>query len=208
VNGYDAAKKYVYINQAYGEFPATSLWGYDFIGWYTESSASNQITETDKLIVNQPHTLYAHFKVKTPTIVFHPNGGKLESATKIVTYNSKYGELPVPSLSHYSFDGWYTAITGGTEITENSIVSTIDSQVLFAHWLPDTYTIEFEPNGGYVSTTSKTVTYESTYGTLPTPSKTGSTFLGWYTELTGGVQINSNSLVKIKSSQKVYARWK
>lgn len=79
---------------------------------------------------------------------------------------------------------------------------------LFAHWLPDTYIIEFEPNGGYVSTTSKTVAYESTYGTLPTPSKTGSTFLGWYTKLTGGVQINSNSLVKIKSSQKVYARWK
>ncbi|WP_313130830.1 InlB B-repeat-containing protein [Anaerocolumna sp.] len=208
VNGYNQFEKSVISNQVYGELPVPSLSGYNFIGWYTDLLAGDIITETDKTIINKPHTLYARFKVKTPTIVFRANGGKLENATKIVTYNGNYGELPIPSLTHYTFDGWYTAVTGGTKITESSIVNIMDSQALYAHWIPDTYIIEFDPNGGNVTPTSKTVTYESTYGTLPTPSKPGSTFVGWYTEQTDGVHITSSMLVKIKSSQKVYARWK
>ena len=43
----------------------------------------------------------------------------------------------------------------------------------------NTYTVTFAPNGGSVSPTSKSVTYDSTYGTLPTPTRTGYTFLGW-----------------------------
>ncbi|MDU6265410.1 MAG: InlB B-repeat-containing protein [Anaerocolumna aminovalerica] len=208
VNGYEQSKKDVISNQVYGELPVPTLWGYNFIGWYTDSLEGDIITETDKIIINKPHTLYARFKVKTPTIIFHANGGKVENATKIVAYNSKYGELPVPSLSYYTFDGWYNSATGGARITESTIVNVMDTQALYAHWIPATYTIEFDPNGGNVSTASKTVTYESTYGALPAPSKIGSTFLGWYTDLTGGVQITSTSVVKIKSSQKVYARWK
>ena len=44
----------------------------------------------------------------------------------------------------------------------------------------NSYTVTFNANGGSVSTASKAVTYTSTYGTLPTPTKTGYTFLGWY----------------------------
>ncbi len=40
------------------------------------------------------------------------------------------------------------------------------------------YTLKFNANGGSV-TTSKTVTYNSTYGTLPTPTREGYNFVGW-----------------------------
>ena len=44
-----------------------------------------------------------------------------------------------------------------------------------------TYTVTFNANGGSVSTANKSVTYGSTYGNLPTPTRTGYTFIGWFT---------------------------
>ena len=41
------------------------------------------------------------------------------------------------------------------------------------------HTVTFNPNGGSVSTTSKSVTYGDSYGTLPTPTWSGHTFRGW-----------------------------
>ena len=43
----------------------------------------------------------------------------------------------------------------------------------------DPITVTFDANGGSVSQTSKEVTYGTNYGTLPTPTKSGATFLGW-----------------------------
>ena len=40
-------------------------------------------------------------------------------------------------------------------------------------------TVTFDANGGSVSQTSKQVTYGTYYDTLPTPTKSGATFLGW-----------------------------
>ena len=50
---------------------------------------------------------------------------------------------------------------------------------LTANWTANTYTVTFNPNGGSVSPTTKTVTYDSAYGTLPTPTRAGYTFAGW-----------------------------
>lgn len=70
-----------------------------------------------------------------------------------------------------------------------------------------TYTVTFHANGGSVSTSSKTVTYNSTYGTLPTPTRVGYTFTGWYTAASGGTRILSTNTVSITSNQILYAHW-
>jgi len=69
------------------------------------------------------------------------------------------------------------------------------------------YTVSFNANGGTTPTASKTVTYGSTYGTLPTPTRTGYTFTGWYTAASGGTKITSSSTVSITSNQTLYAQW-
>ncbi len=46
-------------------------------------------------------------------------------------------------------------------------------------WLRKAYTVTFDPNGGSVSTSSKSVIYNQPYGTLPTPTREGYTFDGW-----------------------------
>lgn len=72
---------------------------------------------------------------------------------------------------------------------------------------PNKYTVTFNANGGSVSTTSKTVTYDSTYGTLPTPSRTGYNFKGWFTATSGGTQIASSTTYTTVGNQTLYAQW-
>ena len=55
--------------------------------------------------------------------------------------------------------------------------------------------------------TTKSVTYGSTYGTLPSPTRSGYTFSGWYTASEGGSNITSGSTVSATSDHTLYARW-
>ena len=64
-------------------------------------------------------------------------------------------------------------------ITSSSIVNYAKDHTLTAIWEPAQYNVTFDPNGGTVDTSSKQVTYLSTYGALPTPTRTGYIFKGW-----------------------------
>ena len=55
----------------------------------------------------------------------------------------------------------------------------------------------FDANGGITDTQSKTVDANGTYGELPIPTKTGYDFLGWYTDATEGVKINSETALRV-----------
>lgn len=68
-------------------------------------------------------------------------------------------------------------------ISSSTKVTTARNHTLTAGWTANTYSVTFNPNGGSVSTTTKNVTYGSTYGDLPTPTRTGYTFNGWYNKI-------------------------
>ena len=53
--------------------------------------------------------------------------------------------------------------------------------------------------------TVTTKTYGSTYGTLPTPTRSGYTFKGWFTAEEGGSQVSSST--QITGNTTWYARW-
>jgi len=73
--------------------------------------------------------------------------------------------------------------------------------------VPGNYTVTFNPNGGNCSTSSKTVTYNSTYSTLPTPTRTGYTFDGWYTSALGGSKVTSSTKYTTAGNTTLYAHW-
>ena len=71
-----------------------------------------------------------------------------------------------------------------------------------------TYKVTFNSNGGTVSGTgTKTVTSGEKYGTLPTATKSGYTFDGWYTSGSGGTRITENTTVSLAGNQTLYAHW-
>ena len=75
---------------------------------------------------------------------------------------------------------------------------------------PNKYTISFNANGGSgLTSSSKTVTYGGTYGTLPTIDSSSScggySFDGWYTSSSGGYRITSSSTVTTTTDQTLFA---
>lgn len=140
------------------------------------------------------------------TVTFNANGGTTpSSASKSVTAGSTYGTLPTTSRTGYTFAGWYTAASGGSLVTASTTVPNTPPSTLYAHWTANTYTVTFDADGGTVSPASKSVTYGSTYGTLPTPTRTGYEFLGWFS---GNIQITESTTVTITAAQTLTAHWK
>ncbi len=118
------------------------------------------------------------------SVVFDLNGGSVVSGsagTKEVTFDSAYGELPVPAKQGYNFEGWFTAKEGGKEITAETVVSTGSNHTVYARFSAVTYSITY--NGIEDAANENPVTYSVETGniTLKAPSRDGYTFEGWYT---------------------------
>ncbi len=151
--------------------------------------------------------MFDKYKQGTINVSFNSNGGSVSDTTKTVYYGQLYGDLPVPTREHYSFLGWYTEAEEGTEVTAETTVTSLVNQTLYAHWSRNTYKVNFNANGGSVSTASKNVESGTKYGTLPTPTWTGRTFKGWFTAVSGGSQVTADTTVALSGEQTLYARW-
>lgn len=192
----------------YGTLPIPTRDGYDFLGWYTAKSGGTKITASTKVTITANLTLYAQWKGKTISVKFDNNGGNGNVPNQSYVVGEKYGSLPTgstPSSGGYKFDGWYTAKSGGTKVSANTIVN-YSWKTLYAHYVAKEFTITFKD--GNTSISSKKVKYDSTYGDLPTVTKTNHTFQGWYTETSGGTKITASTKVTILANQTLYARWR
>ena len=67
-------------------------------------------------------------------------------------------------------------------------------------------TLTYNNNGGSGCTT-KTINYNSQYGTLCTPTWAGHIFTGWTTSQTGGSAVTATTTVTVTQNQTIYAQW-
>ena len=137
------------------------------------------------------------------TIELNANGGTVAPTSIEVTRTLPIGNIPIPERENYTFDGWYTGLTDGTEVTSSYVPTR--SQTIHAHWIAKpTNTVTFNPNGGTVNETSRTVVEGQKIGTLPIPVRDGYAFDGWYIDTQAGPKIEhtyiptSNITVKAK----------
>lgn len=199
--------KTVTYGSTYGTLPTRSKTGYTFAGWYTAASGGTKITASTKVTTAANHTLYARWTAKTITVTFM--NGNTVVAIKKVTYGGTYGTLPTPpAKAGHIFQGWYTATSGGSLVTAGTKVTNPKDHSLYTRYKAVTMTVTFNANGGSCSTKTKTVTYGSTYGTLPTPTRNGYTFAGWYTAASGGTKVVSTTKVTKTTNHTLYAQWK
>jgi len=175
-------------------------------GWsYTRSGNSITFTAVGK----EALTLFLNFTTKTFTVSYDANGGSVSPSSQ----TCRYGEsvtMPTPTRTHHNFLGWYTAKTGGTRVGGGgSSYSPSDSVTLWAHWESTEVIAMFDTQGGIISTGQyfKRVYRGETYGTLPTPTKTGCAFAGWYTAASGGSAVTDSTTVTQTSDHTLYARW-
>lgn len=151
-------------------------------------------------------TLYVSKGKQPVTVTFNANGGSVGTGSATVYYTAKYGDLPTPTRTGYKFIGWYTSTEGGTKISKDTKVSNTTEHILYAQWSANSYIVTLDANGGSVSANNKNVTYDSAYGLLPTPTRTGYTFEGWYTA--SNDKVTDKTTVSTASDHKLVAKWK
>ena len=149
-------------------------------------------------------TIYAQWKVKQYKLTFNANGGTVSPASKMVDYCKTCDTFPTPTWSGHTFNGWFTARSGGTKVT--APWKCIGNKTIYAQWTVKKYKISFNANGGNVSPAYIMVDYCKPYCNLPTPIRFGSEFLGWYADksLTKPVWIST----KCTGTATLYARWR
>lgn len=153
-------------------------------------------------------TYTAQWTARLFKISLDPTGGAPADQTLTVSYDSTYGTLLTATRTGYTFDGWFTAVTGGSQVLATDLVTITADQTLYAHWTARSYQITFDSNGGVaLAVDIKTVAYGSLYGNLPVPEKVGYTCNGWFTAKTGGGQILATDTVSITENLTVYAQW-
>ncbi|MCM1285360.1 MAG: InlB B-repeat-containing protein [Acetobacter sp.] len=67
--------------------------------------------------------------------------------------------------------------------------------------------VTFDANGGICGITDKEVMYGEKYGTLPVPLKADSTFMGWYTQKSGGTCVTAETVNGNINDHTLYAHW-
>ena len=173
------SSKDVAYTKSYGTLPEPTREGYGFAGWYTEKYNGNRIDSSSILDTPEAKTLYAHWEAKSYTVTFDGNGGTPSYTNKTVVYDSNYGSLPIANRYGYTFTGWYTAASGGTQVTSATKVTITSNQTLYAHWTATTYTITYNLDGGTVSSNPSTYNINTETITLNNPTKEGYAFKGW-----------------------------
>ena len=182
--------------------------GYELIGWSTNADGTGTLYSPGQSVqFYASTTLYAKWEANTYTVAFKANGGTVSPTSATIEFDSTYGNLPEPTRTGYTFNGWFTDTAFTVQVTSDTIVNTTGDRTLYAKWTANTYTVTFDADGGTVDPSSKQVTYDSNYGNLPTPTLEGYTFNGWFTDKTYSTQITAVTKVTITSAITLVAKW-
>jgi uncharacterized repeat protein (TIGR02543 family) len=107
----------------------------------------------------------------------------------------------------YAFTGWFTAPDGSSQVTAATAYDVASDVTLYAQWTIGKYTLTLNSNGGKVSAKTIGVDYGAAYGKLPTPTRTGYKFTGWYAKKSGGAKVTANTVHSVEANATAYARW-
>lgn len=190
-------KEYI-LNGASIVLPTPTREDYTFNGWYTEASGGTKVGTSYK--VSAKMTLYAQWTevTTTPTeylVDYDGNGGTVSREFDIIEAGKEV-TLPTATRSGYTFNGWYTAVSGGTKVGNAGAVYKPGGHVfLYAQWTKDattpttkTFKVTFDANGGTLdgdsTATCSTTSNSCDISVLPRAMKSGYTFTGWGTSKT------------------------
>ena len=184
--------------------------GYTFAGWFTAASGGIKITTDSPHNQTENFTLYAQGTANTIVISYDANGGATPSGGSATTVTGgSIATLATTSYTGYTFTGWFTAASGGTQITTSAGHDQTSNFTLYAQWTIKILKITYVLNGGSkIGEGSKDTEYFGTITTLQPVSYTGWTFLGWFTAPEGGIQITTSEPHNRTSNFTLYAQWR
>ncbi|MBE6973295.1 MAG: hypothetical protein E7440_05365, partial [Ruminococcaceae bacterium] len=106
---------------------------------------------------------YEDIPVTTYVVTFNANGGSVTPASAETNAEGKLTTLPVPTRSgRYTFKGWYTAASGGNEITTSTVFNA--DTTIYAQWTSTSGGSSGGGGGGYVGTTYSIIVEDAENG--------------------------------------------
>lgn len=174
-----------------GSKSTTKTTSYTFKNWNTNSNGTGTSYNAGaSYTANAAATLYAQWTTNNPT------------------YSSF--TLPTPTWTGHTFNGWYTASSGGTKIGNGGdSYSPTSSGTIYAQWTTNTYTVSYNANGGSGAPSNQIKTHGITLTLSSTiPSRDGYNFVGWGTSSTStSPSYQPGSSYTANSAITLYAIW-
>ena len=102
----------------------------------------------------------------------------------------------------YTFGGWDKADGTAWDYVNDTVTGDI---ALYAKWIPNTYKLTFNTNGGS-DVTPKNVTYGELFGELPVPVREGYVFMGWF-DAQESTQYDATTQLDKDEDLTLYAKW-
>ena len=204
----------VTFNQPMPSITTPARLGHTFAGFYTLASGQGvRFINADGSSARNWTTagngeLFANWTVNDYTITFDAQGGTTPVASRVVTFNTAVGELPVPYKAGNNFGGWFSGIgASGVEFTASTVFANDGNMTLFASW-QTTITFDYQGATGSNAITTMQATFNALVPNLPNPTRTGFTFVGWYTQSYGlGTLITTSTVFSFDASITLFARW-
>ena len=129
-------------------------------------------------------------------------GGKNSVTTSVAPNQTAVAPGYTPVKAGHTFSGWYTEKTGGALYNTVTITA---ARTFYAQFAPAEYKITWDLGTGKTETTNQT--YGETLNLPAEPARRGYAFLGWFTQETGGTQVDGNTVFKEVASTTYYAHW-
>lgn len=187
--------------------PPTTRSGYSFKGWFTADSGGTLVGSPYTLAGDA--TLFAQWELSYYTLTYDSQGGSSIPSQSVNVETRIF--LPASTRAGYTLDGWYSASTGGQLVGRPGFdyFPTAADRTLFARWTLVTYTVTYDVQSGS-PVSNGSVTVETPVTLLPSTTRPGFVFAGWYTASSGGTFVGTSGNSYTPSplaNTTLYARW-
>ena len=204
------ASRTVETDAKVGALPTADRTGYALAGWFTAREGGDEVT--DKTVVTEDVTYYAHWTPNAYSVVFDANGGEGEMSAQAMTYDKEEAlSRNLFRRAGYTFAGWAggkgaVVATYADGATVSNLTAEANGKVtLFAVWSAADNTVTFDAVGGTPSEASRTVKTDAQVGALPTAARPGYALAGWFTAREGGDEVTAETVVT--EDVTYYAHW-
>jgi len=195
-----------------GFSPAFTKLGSTFLDWNTQSNGlGTSYSDGNFFSFSSALVLYAIWQlIPSATLSFSANGG----IGSVSSVSGPVGAaLNIPGAvsitrTGYVFDDWNSQVGGqGVNYGSGQQIVLSNSETLYAQWSPNIYTLQFDAQGGTVVSELNYTVGQSTL-TLPTTSRVGYSFTGWFSAATSGTLIGGAGVAFLPlSSATLYSQW-
>lgn len=198
-----------------------TMTGYTFVKWQDKANASKDYQPGDKIDFTSASTelnLKAIWKAVSVNVTYKKNDGTTANVD-VKTYD--FGDtvslsaVTNPTRTGYQFKGWGTTDNAATaDFTDGTRIDFVANKTVYAIWEANTYTVQFDKNGGTGAMTDQAFTYDTAAKLKKnTYTRAGYAFKGWAKTSTAVAAdyVDEASVVNLSSTDKatvkVFAVW-